>query len=186
MLEVGLNASDRVKTAIVCPPCIYGSGRGAGNRRSFQIYNLAKTVLNRKKGIQVGKGQNIWHQVHVQDLSDLYLRIGEDAANGGGKATWGKEGYYFAENGPFVWGDIQRAVSKVAFGKGLIPSPEVEILNEKQTEAEFAHGSYSWGTNSRGHAIRGRKLLGWNPTLPAAIDLIPLIVEEEAKALGMV
>lgn len=185
VLEVGQNASDRVKTAIVCPPCIYGTGRGAGNRRSFQIYNLAKTVLQRKKGIQVGQGQNIWHQVHVQDLSDLYLRLGEEAASGGGKATWGKEGYYFAENGPFVWGEIQRAVAKVAIGKGLIPVLEPDVLDEKQTEAEFKHGAYSWGTNSRGHAIRARKLLGWNPSLPAAIELIPLIVDEEAKALGL-
>ncbi|KAL1956246.1 hypothetical protein VTO42DRAFT_7506 [Malbranchea cinnamomea] len=185
VLKVGINSSDRVKTAIVCPPCIYGPGRGPGNRRSFQIYNLAKTVLKRKRGIQVGKGQNIWHQVHVQDLSQVYLRLGEEAANGGGKATWGREGYYFAENGPFVWGDIQKAVAKAAFDKGLIPSPEPEELDEKQTDAEFKMGAYAWGTNSRGHALRARKLLCWNPQQPAAIDLVPSIVEGEAKALGL-
>ena len=185
MLDVGVNASDRVKTAIVCPPTIYGPGRGPGNQRSFQIYNLAKRVLETKKGIQVGKGQNIWHQIHVNDLSDLYLRLGEEATQGGGKATWGKEGYYLAENGSFVWGEIQKAVAKAAADKGLIPSPEPSVLDEKQTEAVFSVGPYAWGTNSRGHAIRGRKLLGWNPHRPAAIDLVPSIVDGEAKSLGL-
>ena len=143
-------------------------------------------VLKRKKGLQVGKGKNIWHQIHVHDLSDLYLAIGEAAAAGGGKATWDNEGYYFAENGPFVWGDIQRTVSKAAFDKGLIPSPEPDILDWKQTAAEFAPGPGSWGTNSRGHAIRGRKLFGWDPHRPDAVALIPDIVGVEAEALGLI
>ncbi|KAF7869620.1 hypothetical protein EAF04_004404 [Stromatinia cepivora] len=32
--------SDSVKTAIVCPPIIYGPGRGPGNQRGRQVYNL--------------------------------------------------------------------------------------------------------------------------------------------------
>lgn len=51
-------------------------------------------MLEQKKGLQVGNGTNIWTQVHVQDLSVLYLLLGEDIAQKGGKATWGKEGYY--------------------------------------------------------------------------------------------
>ncbi|KAK2801813.1 hypothetical protein FQN50_007558 [Emmonsiellopsis sp. PD_5] len=186
VLEVGTSASDRVKTAIVAPPCIYGPGRGPSNRRSYQIYNLAKTVLKRKRGIQVGKGQNIWHQVHIEDLSDLYLSLGEEAAESRGNATWGRDGYYFADNGPFVWGDIQKAVAEAAFAKGLVPSSDPEILDGTQTEAEFTAGAHAWGTNSRGHALRARKLLGWNPHRPVVFDLIPSIVEGEAKDLGLI
>ncbi|KKZ65948.1 hypothetical protein EMCG_08291 [[Emmonsia] crescens] len=185
VLGVGVVAADRVKTAIVCPPTIYGPGRGPGNTRSAQIYNLAKYVLKRKKGLQVGKGENIWHEIHVHDLSDLFLLLGEAAAAGGGKASWGKEGYYFVENGSFVWGDVEKAVAKIAFEKGLISSPEVEILDGKQTADLFAFGPFSWGTNSRAHAIRAKKLLGWNPHRPSARELLPDIIDLEAKALGL-
>ena len=134
----------------------------------------------------MGKGENIWHQIHVHDLSDLYLAIGEAAAAGGGKATWNNEGYYFAENGPFAWGDIEKAVSKTAFDKGLIPSPEPDILDGTQTAAEFAPGPGLWGLNSRGRAIRGRKLFGWDPHRPGALVLIPDIVDVEARALSLI
>lgn len=45
-----------------------------------------------KHGFQVGEGQNKWTMVHVHDLSQLYLHLVEEAAQGGGKATWGAEG----------------------------------------------------------------------------------------------
>ncbi|KAJ5833678.1 hypothetical protein N7474_001989 [Penicillium riverlandense] len=174
-----------VKTAIVCPPTIYGPGRGPANQKSFQAYHLAAAVLKRKKGFLVGAGQNVWHQVHVQDLSNVYLALGEAAAAGGGKATWNDEGYYLAENGSFVWGDIERAVAQAAFEKKLIPSPEVEQLNDAQVTELLSVGVYAWGTNSRGHAIRARKLFGWEPKQPKLIDLVPSIVELEAKGLGL-
>lgn len=184
---IGANKQDpaAVKTAIVCPPTIYGPGRGPGNQKSLQAYLLGAAVLKRKKGFLVGPGQNVWHQVHVQDLSNVYLALGEAAAAGGGKATWNEEGYYLAENGSFVWGDIQRAVAKAAFEKKLIPSPEVEQLNDAQVKEIHPVGVYAWGTNSRGHAIRARKLFGWEPKQPKLIDLIPSIVELEAKGLGL-
>lgn len=186
VLAAGQDFPDRVKTAIVCPPTIYGPGRGPGNVRSAQAYILAKEVLKRKKGIQVGSGKNIWHQVHVQDLSDIYLAVGDSAASGGGKATWGDEGYYFAENGQFEWGEIQRLVTQAAFEKKLIPSAEVDTLDEAQANSISPMGSYMWGTNSRGHAIRGRKLLGWTPSRPSLSELVPDIVDLEAKSLGLI
>ncbi|CAG8123680.1 unnamed protein product [Penicillium olsonii] len=174
-----------VKTAIVCPPTIYGPGRGPGNTRSVQAYWLSAAVLQRKKGLLVGEGKNVWHQVHVQDLSNVYLALGEAASQGGGKATWNDEGYYLAENGPFVWGDIQRAVAQAAFDKKLIASPDVESLDGAQTTAVHPFGIYAWGSNSRGHSLRARKLFGWSPEQPKLIDLIPEIVEGEAKILGL-
>ncbi|KAK2766066.1 hypothetical protein FQN54_007581 [Arachnomyces sp. PD_36] len=186
VLAAGQDFPDRVKTAIVCPPCIYGPGRGPGNTRSAQVYILTKEVLKRKKGIQVGKGENIWHSVHVQDLSDLFLAVGEAAASGDGKATWGDEGYYFAENGPFEWGAIQRSVAESAFQKKLIPSAEPDIFDEAKANSTASAGAYMWGTNSRGYAIRGRKLFGWSPTRPSLKELVPDIVDLEAKTLGLV
>lgn len=115
----------------------------------------------------------------------MYLALGDAAAAGGGKATWNEQGYYLAENGSFVWGDISRAVAKVAYEKKLIPSPDVEPLSDEQITELNQWGLYAWGSNSRGHAIRARKLFGWSPQQPSLMDLIPQIVEIEAKALGL-
>ena len=189
MDEIILNTSKHdasaVRTAIVCPPTIYGPGRGPGNPKSVQAYLLSHFVLKRGKGFLVGKGENVWHQVHVQDLSNVYLALGDAAAAGGGKATWNDEGYYFAENGSFVWGDIQRAVAQAAYDQKYIESPEVDSLDDKQTSEILEAGLYAWGSNSRGHAIRARKLFGWEPKQPKLIDLIPEIVALEARDLGL-
>lgn len=174
-----------VKVAIVCPPTIYGPGRGPGNTKSIQAYWLSAAVLKRKRGILVGEGKNVWHQVHVQDLSGVYLALGEAASEGGGKATWNNEGYYLAENGAFVWGDIQRAVAQAAYDKKLIDSPDVESLDGDQTTEIHPAGIYVWGSNSRGNSFRARNLLGWSPQKPKLVELIPEIVEAEARALGL-
>ncbi|KAK6596093.1 hypothetical protein H4I95_10009 [Botrytis cinerea] len=39
--------SSSLKTAIVCPPTIYGPGRGPGNQRSRQVYNLVRITLQK-------------------------------------------------------------------------------------------------------------------------------------------
>ncbi|KAJ5805861.1 uncharacterized protein N7503_003463 [Penicillium pulvis] len=185
IINAGKENPTSVHTAIVCPPTIYGQGRGPVNTKSVQAYLLSAAVIKRGKGFLVGKGENVWHQVHVQDLSNVYLALGDAAAEGGGKATWNDEGYYLAENGSFVWGDIQRAVAQSAFEQKYIQSPEVEVLDGKQTTEILSAGIYAWGSNSRGHSLRARKLFGWEPKQPKLIELIPEIVAIEAKGLGL-
>ncbi|KAJ5601194.1 hypothetical protein N7510_010728 [Penicillium lagena] len=104
--------SFRVKTAIVCAPCIYGQGRGCGNQRSIQLPNLARFIIETGNAFMVGRGQNRWPNVHVHDLSNLFVRLTKEALAGGGIATWGLDGYYFAENGEHVWGRLPRKLQK--------------------------------------------------------------------------
>ncbi|KAJ6108438.1 hypothetical protein N7523_009761 [Penicillium sp. IBT 18751x] len=144
IIDAGKNNPSSVHTAIVCPPTIYGPSRGPGNTKSLQAYKLSVGVLKRGKGIILGKGENIWHEVYVQDLSNVYLALGEAAAAGGGKATWNDEGYYLAENGSFVWGDIEREVAKQAFTQKFIPSPDVDIVDAGQAQELHKWGPYFW------------------------------------------
>ncbi|KAJ5495054.1 hypothetical protein N7539_000170 [Penicillium diatomitis] len=185
ILDMGTQSPKRVHTAIVCPPAISGPGRGPVKTKSSQAYRLSAAVLTRGSGILIGKGENVWHQVHVQDLSNLFLALGDAAAECGGNATWNEEGYYFAEDGSFVWGDIQREIAKQAHLQGLINSPDVHELNAEEVNKISPTGHYAWGSNSRGHALRARKLLGWEPKMPKLIDMIPDIVALEAKDLGL-
>jgi hypothetical protein len=70
--------------------------------------------------------------VHVQDLSNVCLRLVEGAVKGGGNATWGPEGHYFAENGGFVWGYVAKAIAKNAHKRKLIPTAEIENVTPER------------------------------------------------------
>ncbi|KAB5578422.1 hypothetical protein GE09DRAFT_549657 [Coniochaeta sp. 2T2.1] len=179
---------DSVKTAIVAPPCIYGPGRGPVNDRSIQVYDLAKYNLKHGFAPVVGAGKAQWHEVHVHDLSEVFLALVEIAATDAERAKdpqlFSERAYFFAENGPFVWGEIAELVAKEAKRQGLIE--EAKVVS-KEFEAVVAEGpvNSTWAMNSKGVANRARKLLGWKPTRRGLREEIPDIVAGEAKRLGI-
>lgn len=179
-------ASDKIQTAIVCPPTIWGVGRGPDNTRSVQVYRATAAILTHGKAFKVGKGENIWHQIHIHDLSDLYLLLGEAALNQGSPATWNDKGYYLAENGAFVWGDVLQEIANVALKKGFLQDAAVETVSVSESDGFFRNARYSVGTNSRGVSIRAKKLLGWKPAKGDMMDEIPAVVDSEARLLGLV
>lgn len=179
-----------VKTAIVCPPCIYGQGRGPGNKTSIQLPTLARRFLERKKGFQVGEGQARWSNVHVADLSDLYVLLAEEAlAENGGKASWGATGYYFAENGEHAWGDISHSLAKYMYKQSLLPSADIDTFSAADVEELYPGLRAMWGANSRSRASRAREELGWKPSRPGVEATFKELVDEEvlvAKRDGVV
>jgi nucleoside-diphosphate-sugar epimerase len=92
-----------VKTALVVPPIIYGQARGPGNQRSIQIPGLANATLKRQRGLQVGPGESRWGNIHIQDLSRIFLRLVEKAAEGNEDDNiWGTNGIFFTGVGELV------------------------------------------------------------------------------------
>ncbi|KAJ5185788.1 hypothetical protein N7472_010628 [Penicillium cf. griseofulvum] len=69
-----------VHTAIICPPIIYGSGRGTGNTKSAKAYWLAAAVLKRRNGLLIGEGKKIWHQ-RWEPLSDTLEPLSDTQAS---------------------------------------------------------------------------------------------------------
>jgi hypothetical protein len=92
---------EKVKTALIVGPLIYGIGRGPGNTRSIQAPEIARVTLKLHEGFKLGEGKNKWSNVHVHDLSDLIVKLIEAAENGK-HGLWNKEGVYFPENGLLV------------------------------------------------------------------------------------
>lgn len=177
----------QIKTAIVCPPCIYGPGRGPGNQDSVQVYKYSAATLKRGKGFIINEGANIWTESHIQDLSKIFLGLVTSALEpNGGKATWNEDGYYFSETGTFAWGDVGKAIAKIAHEKKLIDTNEVDAITTDDADKLLPMGSYLWGTNSRCKAQRAGKVLGWKPQEKSLMDLLPDIVQGEAKKLGLI
>ncbi|KAK6600214.1 hypothetical protein H4I96_07540 [Botrytis cinerea] len=156
---------------------------------SRQVYNLVRITLQKGQAPQLGKGLTEWDNVHVHDLSTLFLLLAERAIAGPAsddEEIWNEKGYFLAENGHHVWGELSQQVGAVAFAKGLIPTQEVARMDVEEAKELAGFEAISWGLNSKGVAKRARKYLGWTPTGRSLRDEIPYIIDEEARREGLV
>lgn len=190
VLAAGTKNPEAVKTAIVCPPTIYGPGRGPGNKRSRQVYNLVNIALKRGKAPKLGKGLTEWDNVHVHDLSKLFVLLAEAAVKFGSDFSdnaelWGERGYFLAENGHHVWGEVSQEVAQAGYKAGYLGSDEVEAMSVDDAKDAAGFEALSWGLNSKGYAKRARKYLGWRPEGKSLSEVIPDILELEARELGI-
>ncbi|ROW10414.1 hypothetical protein VMCG_02061 [Cytospora schulzeri] len=187
VLAAGENPA--IKSAIICPPTIYGKGRGVGNTKSRQVYVMARTTLVRGKAPIIGPGKSEWDHVHVHDLSDLYLKMVNAAVSPDPEVDrhiWGPaEGYLLADGGIHIWRETAQWVADAAQAKGYIKDATLESLDVTHAKEIAGFEAVSYGLNSRGQGKRARKYLGWNPTGPSLKDEIPNIVEVEAGSLGL-
>ncbi|BCS02023.1 uncharacterized protein AKAW2_60287S [Aspergillus luchuensis] len=184
VLETAKAKGDVVKTALVCPPTIYGRGRGPVSVRGRQVYELAKVTLQLKKAPIIGDGKSIWNNIHIHDLSEVYVLLVEAAVHGRDDTElWGERAYYLTENGEHVWGELAVATALTATELGLLPGVEKEKISLEDAKKFGGYEALSWGLNSRGRARRGAKVLGWTPTKPSIEATLPEILEDEVQRM---
>lgn len=138
-----------VRAVVIRPSLIYGAGLGL-NRRSLQVPKLVDLARKKAIGVHVGPGSNVWSNVHIEDVADLYLRAIEDAPPGS---------LFYAENGEASMKDVAAAISRrLGFGGATRGMAIEEALDELGVAAYT-----SFGSNSRVCSLKARKLLGWSP-----------------------
>ncbi|KAI8936749.1 hypothetical protein NX059_007136 [Plenodomus lindquistii] len=179
------SGSEAVKTAILCPPTIYGRGRGPSHTRSRQAYVLAHLILTEKFVPVIGQGKARWNNVHVSDLAELFVLLTEAALAGKTDAElWNEKGYYLVENGEHVWTELAQLMGKKATELGLVEKKLEERPLDKDKAVEVAgFEAVSWGFNSRGKAERANKLVGWTPKGASIEDTVEEILRDEAGRL---
>lgn len=154
-----LGAATRgIRSAVICPSLIYGVGRGL-NPHSVQIPFLVANA--REHGVVqiVGAGLNVWSNVHIDDLVDLYILVLAKAPAGA---------FYFAEGGEASFADLGAAIASKLGMSGVEPlPPEVAAQRWGELKAYF-----SLGSNSRVRSDRARRELGWSPRHTSALDWI--------------
>jgi nucleoside-diphosphate-sugar epimerase len=152
-------ALEGVRAAVISPSLIYGHGRGA-HRESIQVPRLV--ALARKSGVarHVGRGENLWSNVHIDDLADLYLRALANAPAGAS---------YYAANGECSMRRLCEAISRALGWDG-----RTQGMSKDEAIAEFGAGpaAYTYGSNSRVRATRARRELGWSPRHDALLESI--------------
>jgi nucleoside-diphosphate-sugar epimerase len=143
-------AQDGVRGVVLCPTLIYGTGHGV-RKASIQVPQLID--LARKSGVarHVGRGLNIWSNVHIDDLVDLYVLAIEKAQPGT---------FFYAENGEASMKALAEAISRLL---GFGGRTEAIALEEAIAEWGGVAAAFTFGSNSRVRARRARADLGWRP-----------------------
>lgn len=155
-----LGAHDRgCRPVIICPSLIYGIGHGAG-RDSVQVPLLIKLASKRGNAAHAGPGENIWSNVHIDDLVPLYV-----AAIG--KAPAGS--FYFAENGENSMHEVCLAINRML---GFAGPPSSMTMQEAASQWGDGTAEDTMASNSRVRARRARAELGWQPKARGLIEEI--------------
>jgi nucleoside-diphosphate-sugar epimerase len=150
-------AAQGIRSAVLCNTLIYG--HGALPRDSVQLPRLLKQA--RKSGIvrHVGPGRNIWSNVHIDDVVDLYLLALEKTPAGT---------FYFVESGEASFREMSNAIAQAL----QLPPAQDWPLEQAKEEWGYEMASYGLGSNSRVRGQRARTLLAWAPHRPAVLDWI--------------
>ena len=151
-------AQDGVNSAVICNTLIYGHSLGV-KRDSVQLPRLLKQA--RKSGVvrHVGSGQNIWSNVHIEDVVALYLL----ALNKNVAGT-----FYFVESGEASFIEMTTAIAKAL----KLGAPQDWPLPEAEAEWGYEMANYGLGSNSRVRGKHARELLGWAPQRTSVVEWI--------------
>jgi len=146
------------RPVIICPSLIYGIGHGAG-RDSVQVPLLINLAKKRGNAAHAGLGENIWSNVHIDDLVMLYALAIEEAPAGA---------FYFAENGENSMREVCVSINRMLGFAGPPSSMSME-----EAAAEWGEGTTedTMASNSRVRAVRARQL-GWKRSAKSLIEEI--------------
>lgn len=162
-----LAASERdVRSVVLCNTLIYGHGRGLA-RDSVQIPRLIRQAEASGVVRHVGAGNNVWSNVHIDDVADLYVRALRAAPAGS---------FVFVENGEESFGRLAQAVAD-SLGLG---APQPWDVDAAIAEWGFEPAVYALGSNSRVRGTLARTELGWQPRHDSAVDWIRAEVTRSA------
>jgi nucleoside-diphosphate-sugar epimerase len=151
-------AREGVNSAVICNTLIYGHSLGV-KRDSVQLPRLLKQA--RKSGVvrHVGPGQNIWSNVHIEDVVALYVRALEKNLPGT---------FYFVESGEASFIEMTTAIAQAL----KLGQPQDWPLADAEAEWGYEMANYGLGSNSRVRGKHARELLGWAPKRTSVVEWI--------------
>ncbi|KAH6622409.1 NAD(P)-binding protein [Boeremia exigua] len=181
MLHAAAREGGNVRVCVMCPPDIYGRGKGLGRTRSALVPFFVAEARKRGGVFYVGDGGNARSWVHVEDLMRLYLRVVEAAAGGDAeveKQCFGENGYFFAGTQEHSHIEIARAVGEVLARQGVVEDQKpvqigTEELDGMANIPNFPKlARYLFASNSRTKAERAEKLWEYKGEAPGLMECL--------------
>ncbi len=143
------SARKNIRSIVIVPTMVYGEGLGL-KKDSIQLPALISLSKKKGFGTYFGKGENIWSNVHIEDLADLYVLALEQAKAGS---------IYYAENGSST---IKHLAEKISEQYGLEPAQSVTVQEAVDTFGP-AGGYFGFASNSLCISDKARTDLHWKP-----------------------
>ncbi|KAF7316453.1 hypothetical protein MIND_00164300 [Mycena indigotica] len=177
------DAEGYIKSYIILPSTIYGlaSGRfvdaGLQSAHSQQIPALIKSSLDRGHAGMVGEGKNLWPNVEIHELSELYSVLWDAIVSNSGLGH-GREGYFFGASGEHSLYEVGKAIGEVLVALGKSDDPAPTTFTKPELDKYFGGADYL-GSNSRCHATHSRSI-GWKPVKSTSDMLASIQLEIEA------
>ncbi|MGH9661132.1 MAG: NAD-dependent epimerase/dehydratase family protein [Bryobacteraceae bacterium] len=140
----------RVRGIVIRPAIVYGRGGGmiAGMLKSAQQCGAAPVV---------GKGENHWSFVHIDDVSELYKRLVDKTPAGE---------LYIAAAGPAIRVlDLAEAVSRAAGAEGRVDTHPLEEARE-----EMGGMADALALDQKIGSTKAFRQLGWIPRGPSLME----------------
>ena len=152
-------AGNGVRSVVIAPSLIYGLGHGL-NSHSIQVPWLIQVAKKFGVAKHIGRGENRWANVHIDDLMALYVLAIEKAPAGA---------FYYAENGENSMREVCEAISRM-LGQG----GRTQSMTMEEAAIEWGEGpaNDTMGSNSRVRAKRARAELKWRPKARSLIEEI--------------
>jgi nucleoside-diphosphate-sugar epimerase len=175
---------DVMRTAIICPPDIYGRGYGPVKTSSVYFPAFVKEIKKLGYAFYCNEGANLRGWVHIDDLMQVYVKIIEAAAIHDKNVTWGRDGYFFTTTQEASQKDLAAATGKLLHAKGIIDSAEPRQVSESVIAGTLSErpypelGFYMFAGNSRAVADRAKKELAFMPRAPSLWDTLQKDVED--------
>src|SRR4051794_11233624 len=141
-------AKSGVRSIVIRPTLVYGRGLGVAGT-SIQLPRLIDVAKKHGVPRHVGRGLNIWSNVHIADVVDLFMLALDKAPTGS---------LFYAENGEASFKSVAQSVGRML---GLGERTQDWPIGE--AGEGLGPGAYlSFGSNSRVRGKRSRAL-GWKP-----------------------
>ncbi|KAF3038108.1 hypothetical protein E8E12_004378 [Didymella heteroderae] len=191
ILHATARDSRQINIAIMCPPDIYGRGKGLVKTQSALIPIFVHESIKLGSVFYYGEGSNTKSWVHIDDLMRLYLRVVEVAARNEQeevKQYFGENGYHFASTQEHSHSDVARVVGKLLADRGALQDPvpvEVDLqrLDEMANIPHFPKlARYLYASNSRTRAERAEGLWGYSGEAPGLMKVLADDVREALDA----
>ncbi|KAK7044262.1 hypothetical protein VNI00_007984 [Paramarasmius palmivorus] len=134
---------------------------GISNPHSIQVPSLIKASLDRKRAGMVGQGKNVWPNVDIHELAELYNLLYDATINNPNKIGHGREGYYFGASGEHKLYDVSKAIGEALVELGISDNGDPTTFTPQEMKKYYNQSNYM-ENNSRCVANRSRAL-GWSP-----------------------
>lgn len=191
---------DLIDAYIIAPTTVYGKGRGpvrhcrkssARSRVchsaysvalftvSVQVNGLIRTAVKYGQVLQVGPGTNIWSNVHIDDLVDLYVlvfNLALSSRQSRDKVDPYERWFWGSSTRTHLWGEVTRVLANILYAKGIVKKEGVRSVSLEEEDFGEDFGLVTTSHNSQVVSNRGFAL-GWKPHRPTLEETLEGEVE---------